>query len=158
MANINTTIKKFTSFGGQLFNGTAAAGSRIMNHVPGSVAWNPGMRTPVEYTPDAAIATPLEGDPTPGDFEFELYGGSYNAGTDPYELFQAYGTDGTVPLYTFTLRVPDYLGAATGQEISIANCWLAEPPKVKTNGGGNQLDTIAFKFKHKNTQLLGTTY
>lgn len=157
MANVNATVKKFTSFGGTLHIGSAAAGDKVLNHVPGTIAWSPGMRQPVEYTPDATIATPLEGDPIPGEFEFEVYGGSFNGSTDPYERFQAYGTDGTCPLYTFTIREPDYPTAATGQEIPIANCWLAEPPKVKTGGPG-QLDTIAFKFRHKQTQLLGTTY
>jgi len=155
MADLNAVVKLYNAFGGEI-RITSASGDRIVNVIPGSVMWSPGRRVPFEFTDAGVIQTPLQGDEEAGEFGFDLRGGSYNAGTDPYELYQAIPSSATVTLVTFLIRVPDYPGAATGQVITLTGCWLAERISVQTAAGGE--DKVSFKWKVKTIAILGATY
>lgn len=124
---------------------------------PGSFRFKAGFYKALEYTDRGVMQTPLEGDEQPGEVEFSFkYTGSASA-TDLKKFLQSRTTGtGLMKMYTWVIKNPDYKGAATGEQITLANCFLGDgAPEIKA---GTEFDMLNVKMKHNVAVEATATY
>lgn len=158
MADINTALKKFNANGGTIYFGTAAAGDKINNIVPGSLKVTPGGRSNIFYKDGGVVKAPLVGDEEYTMISFRVRLADYTGSTGPWEKTQTAHTTGTPFSTTLTIRVPDYPGASTGVEWAILTCYMDKQPTAEMGGEGDAMDEVQLDFRSTQTTVLGTTY
>ena len=144
MADINDVIHRFNHGGTLTLNfGSALV---VKNYVAGSLKVKPAFTPPIERNDRSAALVPHKGDRTYGEIEFQVYGGSMDAGV--YELFTTVevAADDKVKTGTITVYVPDYETSATGDKLETTDAFFAEAPQWET-GAMNEHDKLTLKFK-----------
>jgi hypothetical protein len=124
---------------------------------PGTWKFKAGFYKALEWTDRGVLQVPYEGDEQPGELELSVkYTGSANA-ADLKKFLQTRDTaTGKMKMYTWTIKNPDYKGAATGELITLSNCFLGDgAPEIKA---GNEFDMISVKMKHNVALETATTY
>lgn len=146
MADINDVIHRFNNGGTLTLNfGTSYV---VKNYVPGSLKVKPSFRGLAERWDRENPQTPHKTEKQYGEIEFQVYGGSMDAGLYELNTTVEVAADDTVKLGTITVFVPDADAAVTGDKLETTDAFFAEAPQWE-NGGMGEHDKLTLKFKCK---------
>lgn len=146
MPTINSGVKRFEN--GGILTLTVSATAQIMaNVMPGTLKVSEGFAKRLEYTDRGVQQTPIPGDEELCVAEFELRLGKLQGSNELMTLARASGTNGAIKTYdSLEIKFLDGPSAATGEKITMANCWFDSVPKVET-GEFDRITGIMIKCK-----------
>lgn len=147
--NRNTTAWQRVSNGAIILLGTAAAGDPIKNLVPGSLRWKLRHRERIPNMDRGVHGSITVGDQREQEVEFQLYR------TSEFEALRALlmpgstGTSGLDPGITFSIKIPDYLGASTGAKYEFTVGYLPDGFEDAADGGGADVDKVTVRINFR---------
>jgi len=108
----------------------------------------PAFRSIIERHDRENPQTPHKGEKQYGEIEFQVYGGSMDAGLYELNTTVEVAAEDQVKLGTITVFVPDADAAVTGDKLETTDAFFAEAPQWE-NGGMGEHDKLTLKFKCK---------
>lgn len=145
MANINATARRIFENAGVLTITISASAYIVLQIVPGSVKFRPGMARRVPQVDRGVISTPMEADAQPSEVEFQVYATVYTTSEIYSKIVAAAGSNGLAFIVdSIEVKTPANRLASTGDKATFANAWLNEMPEFQTGADG---DTWSFKFQ-----------
>jgi hypothetical protein len=138
MPDINTHTVRFYDGGSITINdGTS---DLVVKQVERGTVQTTAPHRPVVDRPEGAdFDTPVEGPRTKGILRFDARA-SRMTGNELIALAARDGVAGVKALFTVTVRLPDFRGATTGDQIVMSNAYFAVMPQRRA---GAELDTIS---------------
>lgn len=122
----------------------------------GVVEWTEGGYEPIEYLDRGVMQDPLEGDERPTEVTLKVkYTGSADV-ADVAKILAARDTNAKMNLFRLIVKIPDKKGAATGQSLTFAKCF------VKAGGvkitGGKEYDVLDANLTDNEVRPTAATY
>jgi hypothetical protein len=155
MADTNTGGWVRFENSGQVLIGTEP----VLNLVPGSVRVRRRQRERVPNRDRGVLTGVTVGDQRPQEIEFQIYRTSSSTGSEAaIALMLPASTNGMETFFTLVIRIPDYLGAATGESHTFNRCYLADGVDDEMSGAGQDADKITIRVIHYGDIVTPATY
>ena len=128
----------------------------IKNLVPGTLRYRVPQRERIVNMDRGVIGVVTIGDQRMCEIEFELHR------TDNLDaliaLFKPAVTAGVDVPVAMTVKIPDYLGATTGNSLAFAKCFMDEGEEHQASGSGQDADKVRFHFNDAEAAPTPGTY
>lgn len=142
MAAINTDAPRILHEGSLILLTVLGTTYDHINHlVAGSFNFTDGFRKPVEYADGGVQQVPLSGENDFSDIDCDFFIGKHATGK-LHTVLRAAPTSNqhlVLQIVNFTVKIPDYRGAATGESFIWPTVWLREKLRIEGGAGrGNE--------------------
>lgn len=144
--DINNTQPARLENGGSLILDDGSNSYVIHLRDPGDVSIEPGGYALLEYRDAGAVQIPIMGDQryTVLRFKAKVTNELATASKLLYWSTQYNTGAGKAKVFTVTVKIPDYLNAATGDTMAYANCYFTAPGKYQE---GQEFDMLEFEMR-----------
>jgi hypothetical protein len=128
----------------------------LLNIVPGSLRVRERQRERIPNMDRGVLGAVTLGDQRQQEIEFQIY--RVSASNTFLATMLPAATTGLETYFSLTVKVADYLGAATGQQWVWASCYAPDGFEQQAGGRGQETDRITIRLVHQGDRVAPTSY